>query len=241
MKKFGIILFGLGMLLPQAVEAQNYAPALPDQGQVQYKFNNAGEFVKASWNGVYVGPYEGTLLSIGADPTSAAISLYCVDFQNYALPGRLVTASVSTLGGGNTSLTRLGASGLVNYKKAAFLSSLFNSYESVTEFSGLSQRDAWSGLHAAIWSFTSGGGPYGGDPYYMAFRDYANDNYLGYGRYGRWSVLTTQSVDHPRMRDSQEFLVETVTPEPQTYILLASGLVFLVAFGRRRLKEMGYA
>ena len=35
-------------------------------------------------------------------------------------------------------------------------------------------------------------------------------------------------------------LVQSVAPEPQTYILMASGLIFLVAFGRRRLKEMGY-
>jgi hypothetical protein len=33
----------------------------------------------------------------------------------------------------------------------------------------------------------------------------------------------------------------TVTPEPQTCVLLFSGLIFMVFFGRRRLKEMGYA
>ncbi len=253
MKKFGIILFGLGMLLAQPVAAQNIAPALPDQGEVQYSYDYPGQYVKASWNGVYVGPYEGTLLAIGADPTNAAISLYCVDFLHYAMPGKIVTASVSNIGGGDTSLARLGAGGLASYKKAAFLSSLFQSYASIAGFSGLTQAQAWSGIHAAIWYFTSGSGPYTGDAWWGAFRSYADNNYLGYGGYDQWSVLTTKSVANSRIQDSQEFLVQTpgfptiteipptVTPEPQTYVLLFSGLIFMVFFGRRRLKEMGYA
>ncbi len=255
MKKYGIILFGMGVLLAQPVAAQ-IAPALPDPGTVQYTYNNPS-LVKASWNGIYVGPYSGTLLAIGADPTNAAISLYCVDFLHYALPGKVVTASVSNIGGGNTGLARLGAGGLVAYKKAAFLSSLFQSYATIAQFSGLTQAQAWSGIHAAIWSFTSGGGPYGGDPFFGAFAAYANNNYVGYGDYDQWSVLTTKSVaNNYRLQDSQEFLVQTqglprltevpevpptVTPEPQTYILMLSGLIFLVLIGRRRLKEIGYA
>ena len=35
-------------------------------------------------------------------------------------------------------------------------------------------------------------------------------------------------------------LAQSVVPEPQTYVLLFSGLIFMVFFGRRRMKEMGY-
>ena len=101
MKFSGIILFSLGLLLAPPLAAQNYAPALPDQGTVQYTYNYPGSYIPASWNGLYVGPYEGTLLKVGSDPTHAAISLYCVDFYHYVLPGKVVTADVSTIGGGN--------------------------------------------------------------------------------------------------------------------------------------------
>ena len=248
MKKLGIILFGL-LLLAQPVQGQDYSPnilaqSLPNQGSVQYTYDYPGNWVKASWNGVYVGPYEGTLLMVGADPTNAPMSLYCVDFLHYAVANKVVTAKVSNIGSGNVSAARLGAAGLDAYKKAAFLASMFSSYTAVAQFSALSQAAAFSGIHAAIWYYTSGGGPYTGDPYWMAFKDYAEANYMSYGGYGGWSVLTTQSVaDNFRVQDTQEFLVQTstVTPEPQTYVLLGSGLLFLVFVGRRRLKENGYS
>jgi hypothetical protein len=199
--------------------------------------------VKASWNSVYVGPYEGTLLQIGADPTHASISLYCVDFLHYALPNKVVTASVSVLGEGDTSLTRLKAGGLLAYQKAAFLSSLFHSYGSVAQFSGLTQAQAWSGIHGAIWYFTSGAGAYSADPYWGAFRDYANGNYASYTGYNQWAVLTTKSIEASRLQDSQEFLVQMppppppVVPEPASYLLMAVGVLLLLFFGRSRIRE----
>ncbi|MFH1763252.1 MAG: hypothetical protein ABIF09_03575, partial [Gemmatimonadota bacterium] len=242
MKKFGIILFGLGMLLAQPVAAQ-IAPALPDQGTVKYTYNNPGQYQGASFGGIYVGPYAGTLRAIGGNPTDAAMSLYCVDFFNFAVQGQVVAAVVSNLDGGNTSLARLGASGLESYKKTAFLSSLFQTYGSIGQFSGLSQTQAWSGIHAAIWYFTSGEvGRYTSASYLSAFRDYATDNYLNYNGFHQWSVLTTMSVGGNPLWASQEFLVQTqglprltqvpqvpptVTPEPQTYGLMLSGLIFL--------------
>jgi len=254
MKYSGIILFSLGLLLAPPLAAQNYAPALPDQGTVQYTYNYPGSYIPASWNGLYVGPYEGTLLKVGSDPTNAAISLYCVDFYHYVMPGKVVTADVSNIGGGNTSLARLGSGGLASYQKAAFLASLFSSYATLAPFSALTQAQAWSGIHAAIWYYTSGGGPYTGDPYWTLFRDYAAANYASYGGYGQWSILTTTSIANSRLQDSQEFLVQTealpvatveltptVTPEPQTYVLMLTGLFFLVFLGRRRLRELGYA
>jgi hypothetical protein len=245
MKKLGIILFGL-LLLVQPVQGQDYtpnlSPPLPYPGTVQYAYNYPGNFIVASWNSVYVGPYEGTLMKIGSDPTNVPISLYCVDFTHYALTNKVINAGVSNLGGGDVSGTRLGASGLEAYKKAAFLSSMFSTYTSVAQFAGLNQAQAFSGIHAAIWYFTTGGGPYTGDPYWTDFRDYAIANYGSYADYGEWSVLTTQSVEDFRIQDSQEFLVQdpTVSPEPQAFLLVASGLILLVFVGRRRLKEQGY-
>jgi hypothetical protein len=256
MKKFGVIVFGMGLLLGQPVAAQEYvpniAPALPFPGTVQYAYNNPGAYVIASWNSVYVGPYEGTLHMVGADPTNAPISLYCVDFSHYVLKDKLVNATVSNLGGGDVSATRLGAGGLDAYKKAAYLSSLFSSYTSTADpvLSALGQQAAFSGIHAAIWYFISGAGPYTGDPYWEDFRDYANGNWTSYAGYGAWSVLTTTSVENFRIQDSQEVLVQSAfssvqtsisSPEPQTYALLGIGLIFLVFVGRRRLKEQGYA
>ncbi len=43
-----------------------------------------------------------------------------------------------------------------------------------------------------------------------------------------------------RFWPSRRCLVQSVVPEPQTYILMATGLLFMVFFGRRRMKEMGY-
>jgi len=251
MKRSGVIVFGLGLLFAPPLAAQNISPTLPDQGTVQYIYNYPGSFIPASWNSVFVGPYEGTLVSIGSDPTSASISLYCVDFFHYVMPGKLVTADVSNIGGGNTSLARLGATGLASYQKAAFLASLFSSYASLAPFSALTQAQAWSGIHAAIWYYTSGGGPYTGDPYWEDFRDYAAANYESYTGYGQWSILTTTAIANSYLQDSQEFLVQTaalpataqlteatVSPEPQTYVLMVTGLIFMALFGRRRLREL---
>ncbi len=118
-----------------------------------------------------------------------------------------MTANVSTVGTGNTSLTRLGPSGLEAYK-----------------------------------------------------------HYLDYAGYGEWSVLTTTAVANNPNWVSHEMLVRNppvaalsdvpptggdlpptggdltpaVTPEPQTYLLMGTGLIFPVLLGRRRMKEMGY-
>lgn len=267
MKRYGIIIFALAALLAQPLAGQDY---------VKYTYNNPGEYILATWGSYYVGPAAGTLKAIGADPTSAAMSLYCIDFLNPILPAQWVTADVSNVGAGNSGLTRLGGSGLEVYKKAAFLSSLFDSYMGISQFAGLTQRQAWSGIQSAIWYFTtpSGTGLFTNDLFYTGFRDYANQHYLGYDGYNEWSVLTTTAVANIPSWDSQEMLVRnslvaalsdvpetggdtpptggevpppgsevlpTETPEPQTYLLMGTGLIFLVFLGRRRMKETWYA
>jgi len=260
MKKLGIILFGLSVLVAKPVAGQNMYPFYLDQPEVRYQYNSPGIFKGASWGGIYVGPHQGTLLAIGPNPTVAALSLYCVDFYHFTIPNRVITAQVSHLGGAapSTFEARLGETGLESYKKAAFLASMFDTYASIGQFAGLSQVQAWSGIQAAMWYYTSGpAGSYMADPYLGDFSAYAEANYLGYGAFNEWSVLSTRAVSNLTWWDSQEFLVRTpglaveavdigggiptVTPEPQTYILLFFGLIFLAFAGRRRLREMGYA
>ena len=57
-----------------------------------------------------------------------------------------------------------------------------------------------------------------------------------------WHVLTAYDAAGQRLLPRQEMLTQTqsVVPEPQTYVLLFSGLIFMVVFGRRRMKEQGY-
>ena len=81
----------------------------------------------------------------------------------------------------------------------------------------------WKGIHYAIWSLTSGIGLVGTDDYLKSARDWVEGH-------PEWGV-----------RSSQSMLVQsTVTPEPETYLLMATGLIFLAFFGRRRFKENGY-
>ena len=243
MKRFGIILFGLAVVFGQPLAAQTIASDPPNQGEVQYLYNNPGEFSKATFGGAYVGPYAGTLLKIGADPTNAAMSLYCVDFLNWTIPGQVVTADVSNIGAGNTSLARAGQLGLQSYMKAAFLSSLFQSYPSISQFTGFSQYQAWSGIHGAIWYFMHGEGRYSTctNPALGSFMDYATANYGDWGGYNQWSVLTTTAVSGNPLWDSQEFLVQTrglrpltaeppSVPEPQTYLLMGARLLKLSTY-----------
>ena len=75
--------------------------------------------------------------------------------------------------------------------------------------------------------------------------------------FNEWNVLTPYDFgdrgELDGIRGRQEMLAQSPVnvvnvlarppiqvPEPQTYILLLSGMIFMVFFGRRRVKEMGY-
>lgn len=239
MKKLGIILFGLALLV-QPVQAQDYAPTLPDESFVTYTYTGPEEWV-VQW-GVAVGPYTGTLLT----PTNANITLYCVDFYRRVKSG-VITAQALSLGNADhfPFSQRWGASNvtmpvpLVNFQKAAYLASMFHSYTGQP-----GQAEAWKAIHGAIWTLVSGA-PSGvsGYPGVAGYLAMADAGYLGYGNYDNWRLLKTEAVNGNKGLTSQYFLVqsEVVTPEPQTYLLLGSGLLFLVFVGRRRLKENGYS
>jgi len=255
MKKFGIILFGLGMLLAQPVAAQqtapSYAPDVPNQTLFEYEFRK-GSGVRGDWEewAPQVGPYLGR---VGWDnPTGPLFTLYSVDFVNSIYSGLDVNAMVSNIGVGDMSMTLLGAGSgastygtpLQRYQSAAWLASQYFT----------AGTSSWSSIQAAIWTIMT--------PTFPVSSTFANpwlstviaSGFVPTGiDFDRWSVLTAMDDTGQRLIGRQEMLMQgpvlrtvgevppTVTPEPQTYVLLFSGLIFLVVFGRRRLKEMGYA
>ena len=232
MKRTGIILLGATLLVAQPLMGQKLVdPAFADGSTVTYTFSGTE-------NGRY-GPYIGTFSYLGNNP----VNIYCVDLYRAIAPGYVITASVSNLNTGTFTTGPLGYGGTnlqTDLKKAAWLSTQFWS-QPTTE---------WQAIHEAIWSFTSGRAVTGTA---ATWAQTATDNFAGYGNYSDWSLLRFESgypVNDPNisLRQTQDMLVQSssiaastsVAPEPQTYILMVTGLIFLVFVGRRRLKENGY-
>lgn len=202
--------------IPNPVEYLDFVSANPSL------FGNNG----VSYN---VGPYTGRFLTgPGGSPTSGQFSLFCVDINGAATDAWTVSTSLAPPGGDAAmASTKLGsaAGSFAKYTKAAYLSSLFSSWATVNP----SKQTAWSAIHAAIWSTMTGSTV--GDAGFT-LRDQlmaqASAAYTNGWRGYHWYVLTPTDPKY-----GQEFLV--VTPEPSTYLLLATGLLFLVALGRKRL------
>ena len=186
------------------------------------------------------------------NPTGPMFTLYSVDFANSIYSGLDVNAMVSNIGVGDMSMTLLGTGSaastygtpLQRYQSAAWLASQYFS----------AGTSSWSSIQAAIWTIMT--------PTFLVASTYANpwlstvtaSGFVPTGiDFNRWNVLTAMDGTGQRLIGRQEMLMQTpglptttevsptVTPEPQTYVLLFSGLIFMVFFGRRRLKEMGYA
>jgi hypothetical protein len=232
-----------GLLLALATAAFMADGAAAQVGHLdpveKIQYDDAGDRVRATWGGVYVGPYSGSLLPFGADPSSASLTLFCIDYQNTVSGGDMWEANVTSLGDGtDLSNTRLGMAGafsdnLVRYRSAAYLASLFESRRG--------DRSAISGIHAAIWSImTPGFGSPGSDeaaaaaPWLAMASDAASGGFSGM-RFSRWKVLTDVASDGFE-GGRQEFLVVT-TPEPGTIALLLVGLLGIGVVALRRRQE----
>ncbi|MGD8288924.1 MAG: hypothetical protein PVI31_09900, partial [Gemmatimonadota bacterium] len=148
MKRLLLIALSAVFLAQPAVASAQLAPVPSDTEYLDWV--GKGDAVVATWGGVYLGPY----LARFMEPTTPSFSIYCVDYLHHA--GSQVVNATSLASGqtdadmGNTRLGT-GAGSYATYQKAAYLSSLFASWEDY----GTDKRTVWSGLHAAIWELTS--------------------------------------------------------------------------------------
>lgn len=178
---------------------------------------------------VYVGPYG------GSSPGLPNLDLYCVDFANGVRMGRVWTArftSVSDLlGGVGLDDTRWGQRFLgapwsypnpvPQYQKAVWLA---------MQFAG-SAPGSWPGIHQAIWKQFTNTPTWTGTDYetWMASANTASTNgTFDSINWQRWYVVTdVNTVDGTG--GTQEYLTY-VTPEPETLVLLATGLAVVIGY-----------
>lgn len=240
--------------LPGHVQAQDNVAI---QSGDQIKLLDVQNAVVASWGGVYLGPYTGQLVS---DPTQPTFSMYCVDYAHSVSLGQTWTVNQSNLAGSDLSQTRLGNAGAGTYGQVAFLASLFDSWDVLATVAYDSQghtffdyygtyvtdkREMWSAIHAAIWSLTSGG-TLPNNPIaaglaipFLAYAQMQSATGFNGLNLAEWSILTPTNMGVAS--SPQEMLVRTtVTPEPETILLLGTGVLFLFALARRKkIREIG--
>lgn len=180
-----------------------------------------------TWNGYYVGPYQAQVIS---QPGSPTIDIYCVDFQHTVSVGQQWDATYSNVMG-DLSNTRAGLAygetkARTMYQQAAYLTTFYATANS-------SQTGA---INSAIWNIFYTGAPDKGgsgansSSYWLT---QAQNNYATAGiDYRTFAVVTDVKFE---LGGKQEFLTTvTATPEPSTYLMMASGLIGLAGLGYRR-------
>lgn len=184
--------------------------------------------------GYYVGPFWGTVTS---DPTKPKIDLFCIDVLNQVNWGQTWTANLTNLASGNLSKTRHGNAKLASYQKAAYLASMYNA-------PGV-QAYQWGGIQAAIWNLLNPGYPNGGaqvnvnstEAYWLAQADMWSNNQVAVANFdfSKWTIVTdANAAGNVSGRGTQEFLTTGVTPEPETWMLMGTGLILIVGFAVKR-------
>lgn len=235
-RRLPLLLCALAALsAPAGVSAQVAPWGFGPQDQIQFvSFSGVTGFgVQA------IGPYTGQVMSM---PGTPMISLYSVDYKVGVTLGSAWTANVSSLtlsAMKNTKLGILGDDGdaLARYRKAAWLASQFATNQTYTD---------WLQISSAVWT-TALNGDAPSLPYYGQYGNYINlanaaeaGGYAGFD-FREWAVVTDitstgaqLSYDPEMVGSYHEALVKvTVTPEPETMILLLSGLLILGVAWRR--------
>ncbi|MGQ0640094.1 MAG: PEP-CTERM sorting domain-containing protein [Gemmatimonadaceae bacterium] len=204
-------------LVIAAVATSEIAAAQP----IGLKFQSGPPSPAVTGYGYYVGPFSGTVTS---NPTLPTISLYCVDILNRITWGKTWNANLTNLGQTNLSNTRHGSAKLLQYRKAAWLT---------TQFS-LNSTTAWAGIQAAIWNLLNPGAPNGGaaETFWLnKANTFASSTTYGTYNWNQFHIVTpVGAAGLVRGGGTQEFITPSVTPEPATLLLLATGLICTVGF-----------
>lgn len=195
----------------------------------QVTLTGAGNVV---FNNVYVGPYTGT------SPGLPTLDLFCVDFLNSVRVGNVWNARFTSLsdlmGGLGLGNTRFGqkalltvstaddATTVLNYRKAAWLAMQF----------AANGTGSWGGIHQALWNLFTPTSPNwlnttSGD--WRSLADAASTNEtFDQINWNSWYVVTDVNTVGGRY-GKQEYLTY-VTPEPETLLLLATGLAAVLGY-----------
>ncbi|MGQ0765756.1 MAG: PEP-CTERM sorting domain-containing protein [Gemmatimonadota bacterium] len=183
-------------------------------------------------HGYYVGPFYGTLLS---DPTRPRIDLYCVDVLNSITWNHTWNANFTSLLSGDYANTRHGAAKKDKYIKAAWLAEQYS----------MTSTTQWGGIQTAIWNLLNPGNPNGGtnvslnttEAYWLNAVSSWYSNPLNVQNFspGKWTIVTqTTAAGLGQGGGTQEFLTTGITPEPETWALMGTGLILIVGFAVKR-------
>lgn len=226
------------LLVATLAIATTAAPAAAQIRQVKlnraYGWNASGptRFNGTSFgSGVFIGPYG------GSSPGLPNLDLFCVDFVNSVSVGAVWNARFTSLAdlmaGDGVGDTRWGQRYLgaplsypnpvPQYQKAVWLAMQFAS----------NGTGSWPGIHQAIWrQFTStpiwDNSITGWQGWQSSAQTASTNVSFGNINWNSWYVVTdVNTVDGKNGK--QEYLTY-VTPEPETLLLLATGLVAVIGF-----------
>lgn len=218
MKKLQLLLSAVALALlavPSTASAQ-------DTETLIRTGNGYGVTLGTNRGTVYASPYQGRF---AGDPTNANIDMFCIDFMHNASPRNVgYTVALTSIGSGDLSSTRFGGlpNGLAKYQQAAWL---ISHYSTATD-------NEWRAIQMAIWkvftptAYATNGAIEAAAQGWLSTAQTAYDD--GGSTYSSFVVLTGQGQG----AEYQEFIM--VTPEPETYALMATGLLFLFLAWRRR-------